>query len=408
MPALPSSPPASHVSLSAPVLTLLFILGLTIVGSLVWFVVGWMDKKLSERRGHRSDVEAVADGNRCASVHTMAEKGFKTPCRVVIMVAHDHQAQALTTETTVKEVLTIPATRRFWQKYGEQRDVYGRINARTKRSLPGPSPLRVSHIPERKEPSADTVVAIVAPTPIPVHAALPMAHILAAMVDGRDSDNGSVSAPLAILAPTPIVPNPGHRPTLLILADMVDSCEDDQCDSGDSVFLPILAPTPQPCSRPTALILADMVDSYEHECDSGDSALLPIIAPTPRPCSRPTALILADMVNDKDTNPPELTFAFDAIRGVWTTAGIEAVSSSTIIGPHIDATPTPIPKPSSLPAGPGVQRQPRILVDSLLRNMRRVTKSSKASGNSKGVRRGEIANGGDKENADVPVQRIRA
>ncbi|KAJ7186499.1 hypothetical protein C8R46DRAFT_1273120 [Mycena filopes] len=392
MPALPSSPPVPHALLSAPVLTLLFILGLTIVGSLIWLVVAWIGNKLSERRGHRSDVEAVADDNPCAFVHTVAEKGFKT---------------------TVKAVFTIPATYRFWQRHGEQREVYGRINARTKRSLPGPSPLRVSYIPERTELSPDTLLTIVAPTPIPVHAALPMAHILAAMVDGRDSDN-SVPVPLAILAPTPIVPNPSHRPTLSILADMVDGAEYDM-SLGGSTLLPILAPTPQPCSRPTALILADMVDSCEDdECHSGDSVLLPILAPAPRPCSRPTALILTDMVDDvhrsEDTVPPELSFAFDAIRGVWTTAAIEAVNSSIFIGPRVDPmpTPTPIPKPSSVSAGPGVQRHPRILVDSLVCNMRRVTKSSKASGNSKGVRRGGIANVDDKENVGVPVQRIRA
>ncbi|KAJ6472323.1 hypothetical protein C8R47DRAFT_1076969 [Mycena vitilis] len=367
MPSLPSAPPSPPALLPSPLVGLAVFLGFFILITGIYAVRSFVGGKLAERRARIADVEAGSATLTMRETKAQSKSSPQHPTNVLAaararLVADRAQVAAKVYAVSLHRALMaekpvfvkptppkkamISGPRRFLQQHGE---LYapGHAGGFTKRSLPGPSPLRAVHT------AAPPVFTKVESAPAPVDAPKVRYHEPAPM---------ATVALVAQPTSTGVAPTPVHESAALPAPPVVPA---------------VTAPALSTAKGPASLILAALSrDDADADADSD---------PDP------------DYVADNSL--VELDFVFDDARGIWTTVVPLAPSVSSVAPPPGECSPPPPPTVQS-PA----RIQPQVFVDSRLRNLRCAAKlKGQAPSPSKRDSMGKNGRVLDKENDRTPV-----
>ncbi|KAJ7659344.1 hypothetical protein DFH06DRAFT_439673 [Mycena polygramma] len=382
MPSLPSAPPSPPALLPSPLVGLAVFLGFFILITGIYAVHSFVVCKLAERRPRIADVEASSATVTVTELKGRSKGSPQHPTKVLAaararlvadqtnVAAKAHVVslhRALMTEGTELVKPTPPkkalmsGPRRFLQLQGE---LYapGHIGGFTKRSLPGPSPLRNVHTAAAAPPAFTKVES--APAPVDASAITVRQPVSAAAADA--------------LAARPV------------------------CTSVESA---------------SALVDASIGTAHESPSSPAATVVCTASAPAPSTAKGPAALILAALARDDpgaDSDPDpvyladdsfvELDFVFDAAREMWTTVVPLAPTVSAVAPSSAECPPPPTPTVQS-PA----RIQPQVFVDSRLRNLRYVAKLKEHTASpSKRGSMGKNERAVDKENDGTLIKQPRS
>ncbi|KAJ6472306.1 hypothetical protein C8R47DRAFT_725926 [Mycena vitilis] len=366
MPSLPSAPPSPPALLPSPLVGLAVFLGFFVLVTGIYAVHSFVGGKLAERRARIADVEQAGSAT-VATRETKVQSKSSPQHSVNVLVAARarlvtdkaqvaakvyavslHRALMAEGSEPVKPTppkkAMISGPRRFLQQHGE---LYapGHVVGFTKRSLPGPSPLRAVHT--AAPPAFTKVESAPAPVDAPTVRCPEPAPMATVALAAQPASTGVAPTPVHESAPSPAPP----------------------------VVSAVTAPAPSTAKGPAALILQALARD-DHGADSD---------PDP------------DYVADNSL--VELDFVFDVARGIWTTVAPRAPTLSSVAPPSVECSPPPPPTVQS-PA----RIQPQVFVDSRLRNLRCAAKlKGQAPSPSKRDSMGKNGRVLDKENDRTPV-----
>ncbi|KAJ7769404.1 hypothetical protein B0H16DRAFT_1517753, partial [Mycena metata] len=339
MPSLPSAPPAPHALLASPLLGLGILLAVTVFVSLLCVAASRVRSKIAERRIHRADVEAGATST-VSVVNTKGDNSPRTPSRILLAARVELQLleRQIDTRKTVVEM---------------HKQLMAETNNQTAK------PVVTGNIPATQR-----------------------------FVQRHGHQQQYLSGRFGMARKQCEAPGPSSLRVVLYTAKepVVDTVSEakpgsveDSISSLENLALTVVTPakTRSP-KRPRALLLAALANGYDSDSESESEYDISVASEI------------------------SLTFAFDAIRGVWTTAPVTS-------GPCTDAvmmTPTPISVVASASTGiisvveqSAAPIPARPLVGSRLRNLRLAAKAGTTKTTSPKRRSKRISIDEDKENS---------
>ncbi|KAJ7769400.1 hypothetical protein B0H16DRAFT_1881937 [Mycena metata] len=345
MPSLPSAPPAPHALLASPLLGLGILLAVTVLVSLLCVAASRVRSKIAERRIHRADVEAGAT-SAVSVVHNEGNNSPTTPSSVLL--AARIELKSLERQINMRKTVV---------------EMHKQLMAETNNQTAKP-------VVTGKIPATQRFVQ---------RHGHQQQYLSGRFGTARKQWEAPGPSSLRIVLYTPEEP----------VVDTVSEAEaapkpapiEDSIPSLDNVAITIVT-SAKTCSpkRSRALLLAALANGYDSNSDSDFEYDISVASEI------------------------SLTFALDAIRGVWTTAPVTS-------GPSTDAvmtTPTPISVVASASTGiisvveqsaaAAAPIPARPLVNSRLRNLRLAAKAgtTKTTSPKRRSRRNSIE---DKENS---------